>query len=112
MNTSREEPFFDSSTILAIIAIVVGLPIYLLGTVFNKSLSLSDRILCGAAILPNLIYALFYLIIFAVAPFGFMVCCLASDAWPLGLMIGFFLVLIIISFFKNVLGVGRRNRGE
>ena len=108
--SKQDEGFFDFTTVLAIAAVVIGLPLYLLGTVFNKDLSTSDRTLCGLAILPTVIYAVFYLLIFVAAPFVFMVVCLQSDAWPLGLLIGFFIVLAITSFFKNVVGRGKNKK--
>ena len=97
-------PFFDFYTVLAIAAIVIGLPLYLLGTVFNKDVDSSDRKLCGLAILPTLIYAVFYLAIFVAVPFVFMCVCFTSAAWPLGLFMLFFFILGIGSFSKNVLG--------
>ena len=41
--------------------------------------------------------------LFAAAPFVFMCCCFQSDAWPLGVMIAFFMILLAISFVKNVI---------
>lgn len=99
----KEEKFFDLPTILAIVAVVIAIPYYLIATVFNPKLDLTDRILALCATLPSLIYGIFYLAILVVAPVGFMLVCLSSDAWPLGLMIGFFLLLGLISFVKNVL---------
>ena len=93
--------FFDFYTVLAIAAIVIGLPLYLLGTVFNKDVDSSDRKLCGLAILPTLIYSLFYLAIFVAAPFVFMCVCFSCDAWPLGLLMLFFFIIGLGSFFEK-----------
>ena len=108
--SKQDDVFFDFNTILAIAAVVIGLPLYLIGTVFNKDLDSSDRALCGLAILPTVIYSLFYLAIFVAAPFVFMIVCFSCDAWPLGLLIGFFIVLAITSLFKNVVGRGKNKK--
>ena len=100
--SEKEESFFNASNVLAIIALVIAIPYYLVATVFNPKLDVTDRILCLCATLPSLIYGIFYLTILVIAPVGFMMVCLASDAWPLGLMIGFFLLLGVIGLVKNL----------
>ena len=99
--SKQDDGFFDFNTILAIAAVVIGLPLYLLGTVFNKDLDSSDRALCGLAILPTVIYSLFYLAIFVAAPFVFMIVCFSCDAWPLGLLMLFFFIIGLGSFFEK-----------
>lgn len=96
--SSKEEKFFDLPTILALIGLIIALPALLIGIFFNKKFDITDKILLVLSALPTIIYGLFYLCIFAVAPFAFMICCFQSDAWPLGVMIAFFMVLLAISF--------------
>lgn len=100
---SKEEKFFDLPTILALIGLIIALPALLIGIFFNKKFDITDKILLVLSSLPTIIYGLFYLCIFAVAPFAFMICCFQSDAWPLGVMIAFFMILLAISFVKNVI---------
>ena len=100
--SSEEEKFFYLPTILALIGLIIALPALLIGIFFNKKFDITDKILLVLSALPTIIYGLFYLCIFAVAPFAFMICCFQSDAWPLGVMIAFFMVLLAISFVKNV----------
>ena len=100
---SKEEKFFDLPTILALIGLIIALPALLIGICFNKKFDITDKILLLLSSLPVIIYGLFYLCIFAVVPFAFMCCCFQSDAWPLGVMIAFFMILLAISFVKNVI---------
>lgn len=100
---SKEEKFFDLPTILALIGLIIALPALLIGIFFNKKFDITDKILLVLSSLPVIIYGLFYLCIFAAVPFVFMCCCFQSDAWPLGVMIAFFMILLAISFVKNVI---------
>ena len=86
---SKEEKFFDLPTILALIGLIIALPALRIGIFCNKKFDITDKILLVLSALPVIIYGLFYLCIFAVAPFVFMCCCFQSDAWPLGVMIAF-----------------------
>ncbi len=101
--SDNEKKFFDLPTILALLGLVISLPMLIFGIFCNKKFDVTDKILLLCSALPTIIYGLFYLCIFAVAPFAFMICCFQSDAWPLGVMIAFFMFLLAGSFIKNVI---------
>ena len=94
--------FWDMPTVLAVIAIIVGIPYFLIATVFNPKIRLSDRIICYLATLPSLLSAIFYGAIMIAFPIVLMVVSLQSDAWPLGLMIAFYLSLVVIQAIKRI----------
>ena len=99
---SEKHEFWDMPTSLAIVAIIIGIPYFLIATVFNPKVRLSDRIICYLATLPSLMAGIFYGMIIIAFPIVLMFVSFQSDAWPLGFMIAFFLSLVVIQAIKRI----------
>ena len=90
----ENEKFFDGKTIFAIIAVIVCIP-YVLYKIVTSNMSRTNKVLCLIATAPSVLCGLFYIGILAVSPIVFMFVCLDSDAWPLGVAIGFFIFVVV-----------------
>ena len=100
--SEKQEIFFDASTIMALVGLVFAIPTYFILTVFNPKYDLGEKIVFFLVSLPSLIFGLFIIGIFLSIPFTFIVLSFEGDAWPVGVIMIFFLILFVVGVIRNV----------
>lgn len=90
----EKERFFDGSTILTIIVVIVCIP-YCLCKILTGGLSDVNKLLWLIASIPVLICAVFFIGILLAFPFVLMFVCFRDGPFLFGLMIAFYIFLAI-----------------